>query len=62
MRHNLTVSVRKNPASEGVVQCKRACIREKILQPPLGDVRHMTVITLVITIDATNVLTMHSCD
>lgn len=52
MRHNLKVSVRKSPASEGVVQCKRVCIREKILQLLFGDVRNMTIIIPGNTVDA----------
>jgi len=52
MRHNLKVSIRKNPASEGVVQCKRVCIREKILQLLFGDVRNMTIIIPGNTVDA----------
>lgn len=52
MRHNLKVSVRKNSAPEGVVQCKRVCIREKILQLLLGDMQHMTIIIPGSTVDA----------
>lgn len=36
MKHNLTISVSKEPRKGGVVQCKSISIREKLLTKLLG--------------------------
>lgn len=36
MKHNLTISVSKDPRKGGIVQCKNISIREKLLTKLLG--------------------------
>ena len=36
MKHNLTISVSKEPTKSGIVQCKSISIREKLLTTLLG--------------------------
>jgi len=36
MKHNLTISVSKDPRKGGIVQCKKISIREKLLTKLLG--------------------------
>lgn len=36
MKHNLTISVSKEPKKGGIVQCKSISIREKLLTKLLG--------------------------
>lgn len=36
MKHNLTISVSKEPKTGGIVQCKSISIREKLLTKLLG--------------------------
>jgi len=36
MKHNLTISVSKEPRKGGIVQCKSISIREKLLTKLLG--------------------------
>lgn len=36
MKHNLTISVSKEPKKSGIVQCKSISIREKLLTKLLG--------------------------
>lgn len=45
MKHNLTISVSKNPQRGGIVQCKSVSIREKLLTHFLG--RKQKVIILI---------------
>ncbi len=44
MRHNLKISVSKEPEPGGVVVCKRASIREKIMRLLFGDLRRVMVL------------------
>ena len=44
MRHNLKISVSKEPEPGGVVVCKGASIREKIMRLLFGDLRRVMVL------------------
>ena len=44
MKHNLKVSVSKEPQTGGIVTCKNITVREKILRFLLGDKKHVTVL------------------
>ncbi len=44
MKHNLKVSVSKEPQTDGIVTCKNVTIREKILRFLLGDKKRVTVL------------------
>ena len=44
MKHNLTISVSKDPRRGGVVQCRRVSIREKFLTWMFGRVQKVMIL------------------
>ena len=44
MKHNLTISVSKDPMSAGVVACKTLTMRERLLRKLLGNPCTMTIL------------------
>ena len=44
MKHNLTISVSKNPKSGGIVACRTVTIREKLMKLFLGDLQKVTIL------------------
>lgn len=44
MKHNLKISVSKNPQKASVLTCKKVGIRERLLRFLLGDKQHITVL------------------
>ncbi len=44
MKHNLKISVSKEPQTGGIVTCRNATIRERILRFLLGDKRRVTIL------------------
>ena len=44
MRHNLKISVSKEPQTAGIVTCRNVIIRERLLKFLLGDKRRVTVL------------------
>jgi|CZCA01.1.fsa_nt_gi hypothetical protein len=44
MKHNLKISVSKEPQTGGIVSCRNVTIRERILRFLLGDKRRVTIL------------------
>lgn len=44
MKHNLKISVSKEPQTGGIVSCRSVSLREKVLRLLLGDKRRVTVL------------------
>lgn len=44
MKHNLKISVSKEPQIGGIVTCRNVSIRERILRFLLGDKRRVTIL------------------
>ena len=44
MKHNLKISVSKNPKLGGVVSYRKVSIRERILRLLLGDTKRLTIL------------------
>ena len=44
MKHNLTISVSKDPRRGGIVQCRNITIREKLLTFLFGPLNKVTVL------------------
>ena len=44
MKHNLTISVSKDPWKGGIVQCKNISIREKLLTKLLGQKQKIMIL------------------
>lgn len=44
MKHNLKISVSKNPKPGGVVSYRKVSIRERILRLLLGDTKRLTIL------------------
>lgn len=44
MKHTLKISVSKEPASGGIVSCRRISVRERILRFLMGDKQRLTII------------------
>lgn len=44
MKHNLKISVSKEPKKEGVVSCRNVTVRERLLLFLLGDKQKLTII------------------
>ncbi len=44
MKHNLKISVSKNPTEGGVVRCRRVSMRERLLRHFFGEKRRVMVI------------------
>lgn len=44
MKHNLTISVSKEPRKGGIVQCKNVSIREKLLTKLLGQKQKIMIL------------------
>ena len=44
MKHNLKISVSKEPQTGGIVQCRNLTLREKLLTFLLGRQEHMMVL------------------
>jgi len=56
MRHQLRISVSRDPPSMTLVRCRRVTIREKILRLLFGEKRQVTVIIPGDTIDTVSIL------
>lgn len=44
MKHNLEISLGREPDSGGIVRCKTVSMRERVLRCLFGDTRRITVI------------------
>ena len=44
MKHNLKISVSKEPQTGGIVSCRNVSLRERVLRLLLGDKRRVTVL------------------
>ena len=44
MKHNLKISVSKEPQSGGIVSCRNITVRERILRFLLGDKQKITIL------------------
>ena len=44
MKHNLKISVSKEPQTGGIVTCRNAAVRERILRFFLGDKQRVTIL------------------
>ena len=44
MKHNLKISVSKEPRTGGIVQCRKVTLREKLLTFMLGKQEHVMVL------------------
>ena len=44
MKHNLKISVSKEPKKKGVVSCRECTVRERLLRFLLGDKLRLTII------------------
>ena len=44
MKHNLKISVSKEPKKNGVVSCRNITVRERLLHFLLGDKQRLTII------------------
>lgn len=44
MKHNLKISIAKEPETVGIVRCKTVSMRERLLRRVLGDTRRVTII------------------
>lgn len=44
MKHNLKISVSKEPKKKGVVNCRNVTVRERLLRLFLGDKQKLTII------------------
>lgn len=44
MKHNLTISVSKNPSDNGIVTCKTLGIRERVLRLLFGNLKKVTIL------------------
>lgn len=44
MKHNLKISVSKEPRTGGIVQCRKVTLREKLLTFLLGKQEHVMVL------------------
>lgn len=44
MKHNLRISIRKEPSGNGIAYCRKVSLRERILGMLLGEKKRVTVI------------------
>ena len=44
MRHNLKISIRREPSGNGIVYCRKVSLRERVLGWLLGEKKRVTVI------------------
>lgn len=44
MKHNLKISIAKEPETDGIVRCKTVSIRERLLRKLLGETGRVMVI------------------
>ena len=44
MKHNLRISIRKEPSGNGIAYCRKVSLRERLLRFLLGEKRRVTVI------------------
>ena len=44
MKHNLRISIRKDPSGNGIAYCRKVTLRERMLSFLLGEKRRVTVI------------------
>lgn len=44
MKHNLKISVSKNPQSDGVIACRSISVREKFLRFLFGEKQKLTIL------------------
>ena len=44
MKHNLRISIRKEPSGNGFAYCRKVNLRERVLSYLLGEKRRVTVI------------------
>jgi len=51
MRHNLSISVARNRANNGIVACRKVTVRERILRWLLGSPVQLTVLVPGISVD-----------
>lgn len=56
MKHNLEISLGREPDSGGIVRCKTVSMRERVLRCLFGDTRRITVIVPGGSVKALSVL------
>ena len=44
MKHNLRISVRRNPSGNGIAYCRKLTLRERMMDRLFGEKNRMTVI------------------
>ena len=44
MKHNVTISISKEPKRNAIVTCKNVSVREKFLRFLFGDIRNVTIL------------------
>lgn len=55
MRHNLSISVSKEPKDSGIVACKSITLREKLLTKLMGSKQKVTVLIPGSTVDTVSI-------
>ena len=66
MKHNLKISIAREPDSGGIVRCKTVSLRERVLRRLFGDMRRVTIIVPGDSVEALSVqevpeVTRHEC-
>lgn len=44
MKHNLKISIRKEPSGNGIAYCRKVSMRERVLSWLLGEKKRVTII------------------
>lgn len=44
MKHDLRISIRREPPSQGIVRCRTVTLRERLLERLLGAKRRLTIL------------------
>lgn len=44
MKHDLRISIRREPSSQGIVRCRTVTLRERLLERLLGARRRLTIL------------------
>ena len=44
MKHDLRISIRREPSSQGIIRCRTVTIRERLLERLLGARRRLTIL------------------
>ena len=44
MKHDLRISIRREPSSQGIIRCRTVTLRERLLERLLGARRRLTIL------------------